>query len=171
MRVEFDTLKCAKMLRKGGMETSYAEVMIGSFSSVEINNLYSKMEMDTMLSESVLNTLVECRREFDARLERDRITTDKVLEDRRREFDARMERDRIATEKALEERRIATDKAIEDRRREFNERAAERNLQFEKESAERRMESRSAIRWMVGTVITCTLALAGYLSTLIRLTH
>lgn len=32
-------------------------------------------------------------------------------------------------------------------------------------------EARSGRRWLIGTIITCTLALAGYLSALIHFTH
>ncbi len=128
MRFEFDTLKCAKMLTRGGVQTSQAEVMIESLSGVDINNLYGKMEIDTMLNEAVRNTFEEFRRESDKR---------------HREFNERSA----------------------ERRREFDKRMAERDKQIEKDLT----ESRTWRRWTVGTIITCTLALAGYLSALIHL--
>ncbi len=120
MKFEFDTLKCAKMLAKGGLATSQAEVMIGSLSNVEMNNIYSKTEINGMLHESFYKAVDECRREFDARM---------------------AERNRLI------------DKQID--------------RQIEKDSAERK----AMIRWIVGTIITCTLALASYLSALIHITH
>lgn len=128
MKFQFDTLKCAKMLVKGGMPIYYANVMVESLSKVELNNICDRREIEAMLSETVQKVFDE----FDSR-----------MAERRREFN----------ERAAE------------RRREFNERAAERNKQIEKDIA----EGRSLMRWLIGTVITCTLALAGYLSALIHL--
>ncbi len=138
MQIEFNTLKCAKILSQGGLPASYAELLVESLAGVEINNLYERMEIDTMLSQAIQNTFIENRK-----------ATDKTIDEWRREFDARME----------------------ERRRDFDARMAERNQQFEKDFAERKVESRNNLRWMVGTIITCTLALASYLSALIRLTH
>ena len=138
MQIEFNTLKCAKILSQGGLPASYAELLVESLAGVEINNLYGRVEIDTMLSETVQNAFVEGRE-----------ANRKAIEECRREFDARME----------------------ERRRDFDARMAERNQQFEKDFSERKVESRNNLRWMVGTIITCTLALASYLSALIRLTH
>lgn len=112
MKLEFDSLKCVKMLIFKGLDAKNSEAIVESLADIEIRNLYSIMEIDSMLSETVKNTLAECRREFDDRI-------------------------------AVYEKRIELEIA----------------------------EAKSSRRWMVGTIITCTLALAGYLSALIHLTH
>ena len=116
MKWEFDTLKCAKMLLNRGLSSNESEAISETLSDLDIRNLYSSIEVDTMLSEAVKNTFVECRHEFDSKL---------------------------ALYEKMVERRIESDVA----------------------------EARSSRRWMMGTIITCTLSLAGYLSACIHLLH
>jgi hypothetical protein len=65
MKFEFDSLKCAKLLRVIGIETSVAEALVEAAATTEIKNLYNKQEVDVMLSESVRGVLDEFRRESD----------------------------------------------------------------------------------------------------------
>ncbi len=145
MRIEFNTLKYAKILSKGGFPALYAETLAGSLADIEYNNLYGKTEINTMLSQAIQNTFTESRKAWREEIAKESKAHDKAIAEQRREFDARME----------------------ERRRDF----AERSQQFEKEFAERRIESRNNLRWIIGTIITCTLALASYTAALIRLTH
>jgi len=55
--------------------------------------------------------------------------------------------------------------------REHDRKTAEADKRFREEAAEMRAEYRSDRRWTVGTIITTGIALAGYLSVLIHMTH
>ena len=83
-----------------------------------------------------------------------------------------------AVEKTIHECRREFDEKIHERRRELD----ERHREFDKQYLERYRESKerfssmeksieSGRRWMVGTIITCTVALATYLSALIHFIH
>ena len=72
-----------------------------------------------------------------------------------------------SVQKVLDDNRRAFEREMEIRVEEMNKRSEESAKRFESDRA----EARSARRWMVGTIITCSLGLAGYLSVLIRLTH
>lgn len=69
MRIQTNTLKYAKMLKKEGFSSSDAETFMSTLTKIEIHNLYSKDEVDKMLSESVKEVFIELRREFDARMQ------------------------------------------------------------------------------------------------------
>jgi hypothetical protein len=75
MRIQCDTLKYAKLLGKKGLESEAAEGVMSTLTQIEIFNLYSKHEVDSMLSETVEKVfakqdlkLAEQRREFDVRM-------------------------------------------------------------------------------------------------------
>lgn len=75
MRIQFDTLKYAKLLRRKGIKSDVADDLISPVAQIEIFNLHSKHEVNSMLSESVEKVfakqdlkLAEQRREFDARM-------------------------------------------------------------------------------------------------------
>lgn len=70
-------------------------------------------------------------------------------------------------QKVFDENRRELDRRIEERRRETEARFALSEKRMDQEIA----EARSRHRWMIGTIITCTVALAGYLSALIQMTH
>ena len=80
MRIHCDTLKYAKLLERKGFKTKTAEGFMSTLTQIEIFNIYSKYEVDSMLSEAV--------KEVFAKHDRD---IEKVLAEQRREFDARME--------------------------------------------------------------------------------
>lgn len=76
MRIQYDTLKYAKLLSKKTNKPELADKLISILAQIEIYNLYSKHEVDSMLSESVEKVfakqdlkLAEQRREFDARMQ------------------------------------------------------------------------------------------------------
>ncbi len=76
MRILTNELKYAKLLRRNGFKPGQAESIISMISEMEILNVYSKSEIDIMLSEAVEKVfskndrrLEEQRREFDARLD------------------------------------------------------------------------------------------------------
>ena len=75
MRIQCDTLKYARLLSKKGVKSCVANGFISTLTEIEIHNIYSKHEVDTMLSESIEKVfakqdqkLAEQRREFDARM-------------------------------------------------------------------------------------------------------
>lgn len=75
MRIQTDTLKYAKMLKTAGFLPKLANGFMSTLTQIEIYNVYSTLEVDNMLSETVrevFNTqekmLVEQRREFDEKM-------------------------------------------------------------------------------------------------------
>lgn len=75
MRIQFDTLKYARLLRRKGVNSEVADDLVSTLAQIEIINLHSKHEVNSMLSESVEKIfakqdvkLAEQRREFDARM-------------------------------------------------------------------------------------------------------
>lgn len=76
MRIQFDTLKYARLLRRKGINLDMADDFISTLTQIDIFNLHSKHEVDSMLSESVEKVFVkqdlklaEQRREFDTRMQ------------------------------------------------------------------------------------------------------
>lgn len=75
MRILTNELKYARLLRQAGFSPKKSEAIMSMISNAEIHNLYSKNEIDTMLSETVEKVfakqddkLREQRREFDTRM-------------------------------------------------------------------------------------------------------
>ena len=75
MRIQCDTLKYARLLRKKGLKSEVGDEFMSTLTEIEIFNIYSKHEVDSMLSEAVQEVfakqdqkLAEQRREFDARM-------------------------------------------------------------------------------------------------------
>lgn len=75
MRIQCDTLKYARLLGKKGVKFQEASGLMSTLTEIEIFNIYSKQEVDSMLSESIEKVfakqdqkLAEQRREFDARM-------------------------------------------------------------------------------------------------------
>ncbi len=112
MKLNFDTLKCAKIFLNSGFDLEYASELVKAVNEIDVANIYSKEEVDIMLSETV----------------------EKVFRDHRAEVDRWFE---------AENRRHAADIA----------------------------EIRAQTRWLIGTIITSTFALAGYMSALFHFTH
>lgn len=75
MRIQCDTLKYARLLGKKGVKSDAATGIMSTLTEIEIFNIYSMREVDSMLSETVKEVfaaqeqkLAEQRREFDARM-------------------------------------------------------------------------------------------------------
>ena len=80
MRIQCDTLKYAKLLRKKGIQSHVADGFMSTFTEIECFNIYSQHEVDSMLSEAVEKVF--------ARHDRD---VEKAITEQRREFDERMQ--------------------------------------------------------------------------------
>ena len=76
MQLQFDSLKYARILAKKGIKAQTAESIVALLTELNILNLYSKHEVDSMLSEAIREVFVE---------------QDKKLAEQRREFDVRMQ--------------------------------------------------------------------------------
>lgn len=87
MKFETDTLKWYKLMESKGCESHLAKAIICTICEMEISNLYSKEEMQTMLAKTVEKVFQDNRRYQDVQ---------------HREFEKRME---------LAERRIENDVA------------------------------------------------------------
>jgi len=141
MRIQTDSLKYAKMLKAEGFPPESADGFISTLTEIEIHNVYSTVEVDAMLSESV--------KEIFAR-------QDQKLAEQQREFDARMQdmerRDEAALgqlKNELKEGRDRSDRIWQGMMGEF---ASHR-------------------RWTIATIITVGLSLATYLSALLHFSH
>lgn len=93
MRIEFDSLRYAKLLESRGLSSKMAESIISTLTEIEILNIYSLREVNGMLSESVKEVfrtqeekLAEQRREFDARMQSLEKYHEAQLSDNRREL-------------------------------------------------------------------------------------
>jgi hypothetical protein len=75
MRIQTNSLKFAKMLKREGFSSGLSEGFVAAFSQVEVYNIYSVNEVDDMLSDAVRQVFVE---------------QDKKLAEQRREFDEKM---------------------------------------------------------------------------------
>lgn len=71
MSVKFNyaTISAKNRLIKHGFEQDQAEAILLELSETTHENVYSKLEIDEMLSETVKNVFTEMRREFDKRME------------------------------------------------------------------------------------------------------
>ena len=80
MRIQCDTLKYARLLRKKGVQSESADDFMSTLTQIEIFNLYSKHEVDSMLSESIEKVFAKHDR-----------YVEKAIAEQRREFDQRMQ--------------------------------------------------------------------------------
>ena len=141
MRIQCDTLKYARLLGKKGVKSCDADGFMSTFTEIEIFNIYSKHEVDSMLSEAVDKVFLKHDRSMEnmfAKQDEKLAKQDLKLAEQRREFDARM--------KDISKYH---DSQIKDNRSEL-------------------LPSR---RWLAGTVVTVGLSLAAYLSALIHFNH
>lgn len=83
MRIQCDTLKYARLLRKKKVQSDAAEGFMLTLTQIEIFNLYSKHEVDSMLSESVEKIF--------AKQDEKLVKQDLKLAEQKREFDVRMQ--------------------------------------------------------------------------------
>ena len=82
MRIQCDTLKYARLLGKKGVKFHEANGLMSTLTEIEIFNIYSKQEVDSMLSESIEKVF--------AKQDQKLVQQDLKLAEQRREFDARM---------------------------------------------------------------------------------
>lgn len=75
MRILTNELRCAKLLRRSGIKASQANSIMSMISEMQIHNIYSKDEVNNMLSETVEKVfsehergLKQHQREFDEKM-------------------------------------------------------------------------------------------------------
>ena len=163
MRIQCDTLKYATLLKKKGLKSNDADGFMSTLTEIEINNIHSLHEVNSMLSESVKEVFIE----QDKKLAEQRRENDLKIAEQRRKFDARMKDSAKYNESQLREQRNTA-------KEERNTAKEERN-QYRKESIEQRKafhdELVASRRWTIGTILTVGLSLAAYLSALIHFNH
>ena len=86
MRIQCDTLKYARLLSKKGVKSDVANGLMSTLTEIEIFNIYSKHEVDSMLSEAVQEVFAKHDRSIDDVFAKQY----QKLAEQRREFDARM---------------------------------------------------------------------------------
>lgn len=145
MRIQCDSLKYARLLRKKGIQSDEADDFMSTLTEIEIFNIYSKHEVDSMLSEAVKEVFVmqgqkiaEQQREFDIRMQDNAKYHEQQIRDSRREFDVRMQ-----------------DSA----------------KYHDQQLRDNKSELLASRRWMVGTMITIGLSLVACLSPLFHFNH
>ena len=166
MKLMFDSLKYVKMLRRLGCDNQLAENLIQALMALDIQNVYSKEEISTMLSKDLEKILVnqekrltEQRREFNARSKERRQELDKRLAEQRREFEVHSKERRQELDKRLAEQRCEFEARSKERRQEFDNRLAT----MQKQNNQNLGEARTARRWLASLIISCTLTIIGYL--------
>jgi len=82
MRIQCDTLKYARLLKKRGFKSHEADGLMSTLTEIEIINIHSQHEVHSMLSEAVEKVFAK----QDEKLAKQ----DLKLAEQRREFDARM---------------------------------------------------------------------------------
>lgn len=87
MNIQCNTLKYARLLRKKGIKSEIADGFMSTLTEIEIFNLYSKHEVDSMLSEAVKEVFAE----HDRAIKDVFAKQDQKLVEQRREFDVRMQ--------------------------------------------------------------------------------
>ena len=145
MRIQCDTLKYARLLGKKGFKSEAAHGFMSTLTEIEIINIYSKHEVDSMLSDAVKEVFA---------------MQDLKLAEQRREFDARMQ-----DTARFHEQQIRDNKSelLASRRDNRNALMASRR--------EGRSDALTSRRWKVGTMISVGFSLAAYLSALLHFNH
>ncbi|KTD25161.1 hypothetical protein [Legionella maceachernii] len=141
MRIQIDSLKYAKMLKARGFPTRPAEALVSVLTEVEIQNVYSISEVNSMLSESIKGVFDEHEKALKEVFDEQ----EKALANQRREFDAH----HSALKAELKEGRDRSDRVYE-------------NLMG---------EIATSRRWAIATIITVGFSIATYLAALFRLGH
>ena len=59
MRIQFDTLKYARLLSEKGVKSCDAEGFMSTLTEIEIFNIFSKHEVNSMLSEAIEKVFVK----------------------------------------------------------------------------------------------------------------
>lgn len=101
MRIQCDTLKYARLLSKKGVKSEVANGIMSTLTEIEIFNLYSRHEVNSMLSETVEKVFAKHDRAIDDVFAKQ----DQKLAEQRREFDARMKDTAKYHEQQLRENR------------------------------------------------------------------
>ncbi len=145
MNIQCNTLKYARLLRKKGVKSELAEGFMSTLTEIEIFNLYSKYEVDSMLSEAVKEVFAK---------------QDQKLAEQRREFDQRMQENATYHE----QQRC-------DSKYEFEARMKDSARYHEQSLRDNKSELLASRRWMIGTMITIGLSMTAYFSTLLHFSH
>ena len=156
MRMQCDMLKYARLLRKKGVKSDVADGIMSTLTQVEIFNIYSKQEVDGMLS----NAVKEVFAEHDRAIKDVFAKQDQKLAEQRREFDARMQDNAKYREQQLR-----------DHRREFEARMKDSAKYHDQSLRDNKSELLASRRWMIGTMITIGLSMTAYFSTLLHFSH
>lgn len=141
MKIQCDSLKYVTLLESKGISEKSAKAHIEVLTELEIFNIYSVNEVDSMLSEAV----------------------NKVFEDREKAFELRDKR-------FLEEIK-ANEKRFETQRRDVDDNLRYARQEMLESRKELRQEIVTSRRWLIGTTVTIGLSLAAYLTTLIKMLH
>jgi hypothetical protein len=86
MRIQCDSLKYANILEKKGIKANDADGLMSTITAIEIFNLYSKDEVNSMLNESIQQIFIEEKE--------NRAKQDQKLAEQRREFDLQIKEQR-----------------------------------------------------------------------------
>lgn len=152
VKIQCDSLKYVTLLERKGITEKSAKAHIELLTEMEIFNIYSVNEVDSMLSEAV-NKVFEDR--------------DKMLELRDKRFSESIK----TNEKRFVEEVKANEKRLDELRHEFVESLRLQRQEMLDSRKEIRQEIITSRRWLVGTTITLGLSLAAYLTTLIKILH
>ena len=145
VRILTNELKSAKLLRRKGFSPKQSEAIMSMITGMEIHNLYSSDECDSMLSEAVEKIFAK---------------QDEKLREQRREFDVMF--------KLIQGESRELGKGLHEENRELkNEMKVDFNTRF----SQFHDEIKSSRRWLIGTIVTVGMGLAAYLSALIKISH
>lgn len=90
MHIITNELKSAKLLRNGGIPYKQSEAIVSMIASMDIHNIYSIDEVDTMLSETVEKVFRKFDSQFDKKFDEQSQRFREQMREQRREFDEKM---------------------------------------------------------------------------------
>jgi hypothetical protein len=159
MRIQCDSLKYARILEEKGIKAADADGIMSTITAIEIFNIYSRHEVDNMISESIEKVFIKQSESIEklfSKQDEKLAKQDLKLAEQRREFDAQMKDVSKYHEAKLQDSSKYHDSQLKEQRSELK---------------EYRSELLASRRWTIGTIITVGLSLAAYLSALIRYNH
>jgi hypothetical protein len=157
MQIEFDTLKYVAMLEGLGVNSGVARAVISTVGKIEYYNLYSKNEVDNMLSETVQKVFDDNRRKFEREMAILEQQTEKEFAIKEKRFEEYKKRMAESSRHMNEANKLMSERMDE------NMRQTMRRLDFET------ARLHSTFRWAIGTIITVGVSLAGYMTALFHM--